>query len=75
MQLELLNDQGQASSKFDAPETVFGRAYNEDLIHQIVVAYKPMPVKAPALKKTVNKFTTQPRSHSSKKAPVVHVLV
>jgi len=30
MQLELLNDQGQASSKFDAPETVFGRAYNED---------------------------------------------
>ncbi len=40
MQLELLNDQGQASSKFDAPETVFGREYNEDLIHQIVVAYQ-----------------------------------
>jgi len=40
MQLELLNDQGQAASKFDAPETVFGRAYNEDLIHQIVVAYQ-----------------------------------
>ena len=40
MQLELLNDQGQASSKYDAPETVFGRAYNEDLIHQIVVAFQ-----------------------------------
>ncbi len=40
MQLELLNDQGQAASKFDAPETVFGRDYNEDLIHQIVVAYQ-----------------------------------
>jgi len=40
MQLELLNDQGQAASKFEAPETVFGRAYNEDLIHQIVVAYQ-----------------------------------
>ena len=40
MQLELLNDQGQAASKFDAPETVFGREYNEDLIHQIVVAYQ-----------------------------------
>ena len=40
MQLELLNEQGQASSKFDAPETVFGRAYNEDLVHQIVVAYQ-----------------------------------
>ena len=38
MQLELLNDQGQATSKYDAPETVFGRAYNEDLVHQVVVA-------------------------------------
>jgi len=40
MQVELLNDQGQASAKNDAPETVFGREYNEDLVHQIVVAYQ-----------------------------------
>ena len=40
MQLELLNDQGQAASKVDAPETVFGRDYNEALIHQIVVAFQ-----------------------------------
>jgi len=40
MQLELLNDQGQAASKVDVPETVFGRPYNEDLVHQIVVAYQ-----------------------------------
>ena len=40
MQLELLNDQGQAASKYDAPETVFGREYNEDLVHQIVVAFQ-----------------------------------
>jgi len=40
MQLELLNDQGQAASKVDAPETVFDRPYNEDLVHQIVVAYQ-----------------------------------
>ena len=40
MQLELLNEQGQAASKFDAPETVFGREYNEALIHQIVVAFQ-----------------------------------
>jgi len=25
MQIALLNDQGQAASKFDAPETLFGR--------------------------------------------------
>ncbi|MBU3649263.1 MAG: 50S ribosomal protein L4 [Limnohabitans sp.] len=40
MQLELLNEQGQASSKVDAPETVFGREYNEALVHQIVVAFQ-----------------------------------
>lgn len=39
MQLELLNEQGQAASKYDAPETVFGREYNEDLVHQLVTAY------------------------------------
>ena len=40
MQLELLNEQGQAASKVDAPETVFGREYNEALVHQIVVAFQ-----------------------------------
>ena len=40
MQLELLNDQGQAASKLEAPDTVFGREYNEALVHQIVVAFQ-----------------------------------
>ena len=40
MQLELLNDQGQATSKVDAPDTVFARDYNEALVHQVVVAYQ-----------------------------------
>src|SRR5687767_12142199 len=40
MQLELLNDQGQATAKFDAPDTVFARDYNEALVHQIVVAFQ-----------------------------------
>ena len=40
MHLELLNDQGQATSKFEVPETVFGREYNEDLVHQVVVAFQ-----------------------------------
>ena len=40
MQLELLNEQGQAAAKYDAPETVFGREYNEALVHQIVVAFQ-----------------------------------
>ena len=40
MKLELLNEQGKAASSVDAPETVFGRDFNEDLIHQIIVAYR-----------------------------------
>ena len=40
MQVELLNDQGLASSKVDVPDTVFGREYNESLIHQVVVAFQ-----------------------------------
>ena len=40
MQLELLNEQGQATSKDDAPDTVFARDYNEALVHQVVVAFQ-----------------------------------
>jgi large subunit ribosomal protein L4 len=40
MQIELLDDQGQAASKVDAPETLFGRDYNEALVHQLVVAFQ-----------------------------------
>jgi large subunit ribosomal protein L4 len=40
MKVELLNDQGQAASNIDVLDTVFGRDYNESLVHQIVVAYQ-----------------------------------
>jgi len=40
MELKLLNAQGQAAANVAAADTVFGRDYNEALIHQIVVAYQ-----------------------------------
>lgn len=40
MDLKLLNDQGQAAATFSAPDTIFGRDFNEALIHQIVVAFQ-----------------------------------
>ena len=40
MELKLLNDKGQSSSNVAAPDTIFGRDYNEALIHQVVVAYQ-----------------------------------
>jgi len=40
MELKLLNAQGQAGSNVVAADTIFGRDYNEALIHQVVVAYQ-----------------------------------
>ena len=40
MELKLLDEQGQSSSTVAAADTVFGRDFNEPLIHQIVVAYQ-----------------------------------
>jgi len=39
-QLELLNEQGQVASQVEASDAVFGREYNEALVHQVVVAYQ-----------------------------------
>jgi large subunit ribosomal protein L4 len=40
MELKLLNDQGQSAGTVDAVDTVFGRDFNEPLVHQVVVAYQ-----------------------------------
>ena len=40
MELKLLNEQGQSDSTVTAPATVFGRDFNEALVHQVVVAYQ-----------------------------------
>ncbi|MCK9508627.1 MAG: 50S ribosomal protein L4 [Pigmentiphaga sp.] len=40
MDIKLLNEQGQAAATVSAPDTVFGREFNEALVHQIVVAYQ-----------------------------------
>ena len=40
MELKLLNDQGQSAATFAAPDTVFGRDFNEALVHQVVVAFQ-----------------------------------
>jgi large subunit ribosomal protein L4 len=62
MQLELLNEQGQATSKVDAPDTVFARDYNEALVHQVVVAYQ-----ANARQGTRKQLTRAEVKHSTKK--------
>lgn len=40
MELKLINDQGQSSATVSASDVLFGRDYNEALVHQVVVAYQ-----------------------------------
>jgi len=40
MELKLINEQGKSAATVAAPDALFGREYNEALIHQIVTAYK-----------------------------------
>src|SRR5574343_956707 len=40
MELKVINEQGQEAAKLQASDVLFGRDYNEALIHQVVVAYQ-----------------------------------
>ncbi len=40
MELNLINDQGSVDSTVNVSDVLFGRDYNEALVHQIVVAYQ-----------------------------------
>ncbi len=40
MDLHVLNAKGEATATMAAPATVFGRDFNEALVHQLVVAYQ-----------------------------------
>ena len=39
MELKVINEKGEAQQALPASDTLFGRDYNEALIHQVVVAY------------------------------------
>jgi large subunit ribosomal protein L4 len=40
MELKLINEQGQQAATVAASDALFGRDYNEALVHQVVVAYQ-----------------------------------
>jgi len=39
VELKLINEQG-ASATINAPDALFGREFNEALVHQLVIAYQ-----------------------------------
>ncbi len=76
MQVELLNDQGQAASQLEASDAVFGRDYNESLIHQMVVAYQANARQGTRAQKDRREVCSHaPRSRGVKRAPATPVLV
>lgn len=40
MELKVINENGQEAAKLQASDALFGREYNEALVHQVVVAYQ-----------------------------------
>ncbi len=63
MQVELLNGAGGAASQIEVPDTVFGREYNEALVHQVVVAYQAnarQGTRAQKTRATVSHTTAKP---------------
>ncbi len=40
MELKVINENGKAGKSMDASDDLFGREYNEALVHQLVVAYQ-----------------------------------
>jgi large subunit ribosomal protein L4 len=40
MELKVINEKGEAQASVAASEQLFGRAFNEALVHQVVVAYQ-----------------------------------
>lgn len=78
MELKLLNGNDQAAGKVDAPDTIFGRDYNEALIHQLVVAFQANARTADSQQKnreTVAHTTKKPASERHGSCPRRYVFL
>lgn len=63
MDLQLINDKGEATASVAASDALFGRAYNEALVHQVVTAYLANArrgTRAQKARSDVNKSTAKP---------------
>jgi hypothetical protein len=77
MELKLINEQGQEASRLQASDVLFGREYNEALIHQVVLPIRRTRVVAIVPRRIAReqvKHTTKP-SRSVKRVPGVLVPV
>jgi large subunit ribosomal protein L4 len=63
MELQLINDKGEATASVPGSDALFGRAYNEALVHQLVKSYLANArtgTRAQRARGEVNKSTAKP---------------
>jgi large subunit ribosomal protein L4 len=63
MELKVINENGKAGASISASDDLFGREYNEALVHQLVVAYQANARSANSKQKgrsEINKTTHKP---------------
>jgi large subunit ribosomal protein L4 len=63
MDLQLINDKGEATASVAGSDALFGRAYNEALVHQLVKSYQAngrQGTRAQRARGEINKSTAKP---------------
>jgi large subunit ribosomal protein L4 len=70
MELKLINEQGQEASRLEASDALFGREYNEALVHQVLVAYQANARSGNRAQKDRQDVGTRPRSRGARRVPV-----
>lgn len=63
MDLQLINDKGEATASVAGSDAVFGRVYNEALVHQLITAYMANArsgTRAQKARSDVNRSTAKP---------------
>ena len=69
MELNVINDKGQAAATVTASDALFGREYNEALIHQVVTAYQANARRARGSKRAQRNRQVARASRGNRKEP------
>jgi large subunit ribosomal protein L4 len=74
MELKVINENGKAGKSMNASDDLFGREYNETLVHQLVTAYQANARSANSKQKVIAR-SPNPRKPFAQRVPVVLVPV
>lgn len=75
MELKVINQQGQAVESLQASDALFGREYNEALVHQVVTAYLANARSGNRAQKDRSEIAKSTRKPWRQRAPAARVAV